>query len=70
MNQVKIRNYKKWHWDRILVSLWMIFVIVWLVFTPNEPSWVSISLIAVTAAFIIFVFGVLMGKESDNYPYN
>lgn len=59
---MKIRNIRNWYWYRIAAILWTIFIVVWLILSPRLNNWLSIVLIIVNVAIVLFIFGVLIGR--------
>lgn len=61
----KIRNYRHWRWDRIIVVGWVIFIIFWLAYTPNSDTEASLLILSVTVLVIGIIFGFTMENKED-----
>ena len=61
----RIRNYRHWRWDRIIVVGWVIFIIFWLAYTPNSDTEASLLILSITVIVIGIIFGFTMENKED-----
>jgi hypothetical protein len=60
---MKIRNYRRWRWDRIIVVGWIIFVIFWLAYAPSNDTVASLLILSVSVVIIGFIFAFTMEER-------